>query len=293
MAEETRLNFLDLSKIKIKSVHQLESALLKVADLKLRSEKPKEEDILINARPSRRHCSSPEFPFLDPIPASMRQVNIQEMCQVDIEWKMLTLCRPASKFEEDIFTRYVELAKLARRVRQSYGQVPARSTPWNVRSYAKARVPDDWGEENLGDNAHEFCYDYFTRQAMAEDEEGAEEKSVPGPAGGGNGGQTPYSSQKDHRGEEVRVPEQENKPFGRTGSQQNAQPLLHAGNQSARTEEQVHHSGVEGGGQVGKEEAQEFREEEGREEEIQRGREKTRSFLTPPPPPPCNTSTKY
>ncbi|XP_023217072.1 uncharacterized protein LOC111619553 [Centruroides sculpturatus] len=175
MAEETRLNFLDLSRIKIKSVHQLESALLKVADLKLRSEKPKEEDVLINARSSKRHSTSPEFPFLDPIPASMRQVNIQEMCQVDIEWKMLTLCRPASKFEEDIFTRYVELAKLARKVRKSYGQVPTRSTPWNVRSYAKARVPDDWGEENLGDNAHEFCYDYFTRQAVAEDEEGAEE----------------------------------------------------------------------------------------------------------------------
>lgn len=176
MAEDIKLSFLDLGKTKIKSEHQLESALLKVADLKLRSERPKEEDVILAVRASRQKGqSSPDFPFPDPVPVSMRHVDIQELSQVDIEWRMLTLCRPSSKLEEDIFTRYVELAKLTRKSRQVFGSTTVRSTPWNVRTYGKSRVPDDWGEETFGDDAHEFCYEYFTRQPIAEDDETNEE----------------------------------------------------------------------------------------------------------------------
>ena len=39
----------------------------------------------------------------------MRHVRIGELSSVDINWKMLTLARPTSKIDEDIFSKFVDL----------------------------------------------------------------------------------------------------------------------------------------------------------------------------------------
>ena len=47
----------------------------------------------------------PPFQFSDPCPKSMRHVRIGDLSSVDINWKMLTLARPTSKIDEDIFSK--------------------------------------------------------------------------------------------------------------------------------------------------------------------------------------------
>ena len=47
----------------------------------------------------------PTYQFCEPCPQSMRHVRIGELSSVDINWKMLTLARPTSKIDEDIFSK--------------------------------------------------------------------------------------------------------------------------------------------------------------------------------------------
>ena len=46
------------------------------------------------------------YQFADPCPQSMRHVRIGDLSSVDINWKMLTLARPATTIDEDIFSKY-------------------------------------------------------------------------------------------------------------------------------------------------------------------------------------------
>ena len=54
------------------------------------------------------NTSVPEIPyqFADPCPTSMRDVNITDLSSVNINWKMLTLARPKTKTDEEIFSKY-------------------------------------------------------------------------------------------------------------------------------------------------------------------------------------------
>ena len=53
----------------------------------------------------------PDIPyeFADPCPPSMRDVNIADLSSVNINWKMLTLARPKTKTDEEIFSKSVVL----------------------------------------------------------------------------------------------------------------------------------------------------------------------------------------
>ena len=53
------------------------------------------------------NTSVPEIPyqFADPCPTSMRDVNITDLSSVNINWKMLTLARPKTKTDEEIFSK--------------------------------------------------------------------------------------------------------------------------------------------------------------------------------------------
>ena len=57
----------------------------------------------------KQQSGVPEIPyqFADPCPASMRDVNIADLSAVDINWKMLTLARPKTKVDEEIFSKWV------------------------------------------------------------------------------------------------------------------------------------------------------------------------------------------
>ena len=56
---------------------------------------------------SRASQAVPEIPyqFADPCPESMREVNITDLSAVNINWKMLTLARPKTKTDEEIFSK--------------------------------------------------------------------------------------------------------------------------------------------------------------------------------------------
>ena len=43
--------------------------------------------------------------YADPIPVAMQSVRILDLATVDINWKMLTVARPATKLDEEYFTK--------------------------------------------------------------------------------------------------------------------------------------------------------------------------------------------
>jgi len=59
-----------------------------------------------------------EYPYADPIPDSMKTVRMEDLAAVDISWRMLTMCRPKNRAEEDFFSRLVELGKLRLQTRK-------------------------------------------------------------------------------------------------------------------------------------------------------------------------------
>ncbi|CAG0919287.1 unnamed protein product [Notodromas monacha] len=88
---------------------------------------PPRAEILAGKEAAGGGCATgtPEFPFGNPVPPSMRAVRIEDLSSVDINWRMLTLARPKTKLEEDIFSRFVALDKMKRKTRQAEGdQVP-------------------------------------------------------------------------------------------------------------------------------------------------------------------------
>lgn len=50
-----------------------------------------------------------EWAYGDPIPPDMRILNLQELQQVPIDWRMLTPLRPKLRQDEDMFSRLVNL----------------------------------------------------------------------------------------------------------------------------------------------------------------------------------------
>ena len=45
------------------------------------------------------------WPELDSLHATVVQVRISDLSSVDINWRMLTLARPETKIEEEIFSK--------------------------------------------------------------------------------------------------------------------------------------------------------------------------------------------
>lgn len=48
-----------------------------------------------------------EWLYGDPVPPDMRSLNLQELQQVPIDWRMLTPLRPKLRNDEDMFSRLV------------------------------------------------------------------------------------------------------------------------------------------------------------------------------------------
>lgn len=48
-----------------------------------------------------------EWSYGDPIPPDMRILNLQELQQVAIDWRMLTSLRPKLRQDEEMFSRLV------------------------------------------------------------------------------------------------------------------------------------------------------------------------------------------
>lgn len=50
-----------------------------------------------------------EWGYGDPVPPDMSSLNLQELQQVAIDWRMLTPLRPKLRIDEEMFSRLVRL----------------------------------------------------------------------------------------------------------------------------------------------------------------------------------------
>lgn len=105
---------LDLSKVKIATKEEFKKYFDKVPEFKIKPEKVMPESIKLKDKdftfvPGRKEEKQmKEWSFPDPTPPDMRAVKLEDLCSVNIDWKMLTTLRPKTKVEEEMFTRYAE-----------------------------------------------------------------------------------------------------------------------------------------------------------------------------------------
>lgn len=105
--------YLDYSKVPIKSKEDLDKILGKVPDYRTRPEKMRVDELMITEKDfsfttpkeTKSSAKKNEYDFLNPVPPSMRKVPLKDIATVDINWHMLTMARPTTKFEEEYFNR--------------------------------------------------------------------------------------------------------------------------------------------------------------------------------------------
>ncbi|XP_071744411.1 uncharacterized protein [Lepeophtheirus salmonis] len=127
----------------------------------------------------------PETPYLfaDPCPISMKNVKISDLSSVDINWKMLTLARPKTKTDEEIFSRLVQLDKwrlqtrareqeqdLARGGKNPFIVVKQPSSSKGGVTETSIKVCSECAEEFCSGTCKEFQYDAYQRIIIPEKE---------------------------------------------------------------------------------------------------------------------------
>lgn len=104
---------LDLSKAtaNVSSQEEFRRLAEKIPDFKMRSEKISSESVKlrekfkINTVKHDKKAMNEEYAFMNPIPVEMRNLDLDDLAAVSIDWKMLTTQRPKLKLEEDYFSR--------------------------------------------------------------------------------------------------------------------------------------------------------------------------------------------
>ncbi|XP_059483243.1 uncharacterized protein LOC132201249 [Neocloeon triangulifer] len=168
---------LDLSQSVVSSREELEQLLARVPEYKIRPEKVKPEELRIRdkdftfkAPKSKSAKPSQEFNYCNPVPPCMQGVRLDDLCQVEINWKMLTTIRPKSKMDEELFSRLVELGKLdILRAQQDTKAGPSSSGVKKSKNRAgiletRAQTCTECCVEFCsGASCKEFTYDSFAR----------------------------------------------------------------------------------------------------------------------------------
>lgn len=108
------VTILDLSKTVANSKEDFRKLYDKVPEFKIKPEKVRVEDLKLRDKKFKFKTGKRDFKFtkevyafMDPLPQEMKNLNIDDLANVSIDWKMLTTQRPKSKVEEDFFSRYV------------------------------------------------------------------------------------------------------------------------------------------------------------------------------------------
>lgn len=107
------VTILDLSKAVANTTEDFKRLLEKVPDFKMKPERVRPEDLKLRDKKFKFKTGKRDFKFTkekyaftDPLPVEMKNLNLDDLTNVPIEWKMLTMVRPKSKVEEDFFTRW-------------------------------------------------------------------------------------------------------------------------------------------------------------------------------------------
>lgn len=106
------VTILDLSKAAANSKDEFRRLYDKVPEFKIKPEKVRVEDLKVREKKfkfksGKRDVKSTKkaYTFMDPLPQEMKGLNIDDLANVSIDWKMLTTQRPKSKVEEDFFSK--------------------------------------------------------------------------------------------------------------------------------------------------------------------------------------------
>ncbi|XP_037084795.1 uncharacterized protein LOC119105435 [Pollicipes pollicipes] len=119
---------LDLSKARMQTKEDFDKVFEKVPDSKIKPEKVRLADCTVSGavhfRSSRVERQPVQFEYPDPTPISMAGVNLDDLCNVDISWRMLTMARPKNKQQEEYFSKLVSLSRSRRDCRKAHAGLP-------------------------------------------------------------------------------------------------------------------------------------------------------------------------
>ncbi|XP_043473798.1 uncharacterized protein LOC122505955 [Leptopilina heterotoma] len=165
----------DLSKATCNSQEEFRRLMERCPEYKIKAEKVKKEDIRVRDkdfswRATKRELKSigKEWGYGDPIPPDMKSLNLQELQQVAIDWRMLTSVRPKLRQDEEMFSKLVEMGKLA--VKTSAKENRAHITPIRRNKNragiieSSVKICGECGEEFCsGESCGDILYDSFIR----------------------------------------------------------------------------------------------------------------------------------
>lgn len=103
---------LDLSKARPNTKEEFRRLWDKVPDFKMKQEKIRQDEIKIKDKKFKFKTGKKDYKamrepytFMDPIPAEMAKLSVNNLAAVPIDWRMLTTVRPKSKVDEEFYTR--------------------------------------------------------------------------------------------------------------------------------------------------------------------------------------------
>ncbi|XP_070168628.1 uncharacterized protein [Polyergus mexicanus] len=169
----------DLSKATCNSYEEFRRLKEQCPEFKIKPEKVKREDIKVRDKDFSWKATKKELKAIgrewtcgDPVPPDMRELDLQELQQVAIDWRMLTPIRPKLRQDEEMFSRLVEMGKLEAktimRERRSPTSPIRRSKNRAGIIESSVKICRECGEEYcFGEFCGDVLYDSFVRVAVA------------------------------------------------------------------------------------------------------------------------------
>ncbi|XP_011876568.1 PREDICTED: uncharacterized protein LOC105566837 isoform X1 [Vollenhovia emeryi] len=169
----------DLSKSTCNSYEEFRRLKENCPEFKIKPEKVKREDTKVRDKEFSWKATKKElknigreWAYGDPVPPDMRGLDLQELQQVAIDWRMLTPIRPKLRQDEEMFSRLVEMGKLEAKTVMKERRSPTspirRSKNRAGIIESSAKTCRDCGEEYcFGEFCGDVLYDSFTRVTIA------------------------------------------------------------------------------------------------------------------------------
>ncbi|XP_006621247.1 uncharacterized protein LOC102681698 [Apis dorsata] len=165
----------DLSKAICNSQEEFRRLLENCPEFKIKPEKVKKEDAKVRDKefswkPTKKELKAfgKEWNYGNPIPPDMKDLNLHELQQVAIDWRMLTPIRPKNRQDEEMFSRLVEMGKLeAKTIAKEQRSIisPIRRTKNRAGMIeSSVKICSECGEEYcLGEFCGDVIYDLYVR----------------------------------------------------------------------------------------------------------------------------------
>ncbi|XP_025991391.2 uncharacterized protein LOC105196800 [Solenopsis invicta] len=169
----------DLSKTTCNSYEEFRRLKEYCPEFKIKPEKVKREDTKVRDKEFSWKSTKKElknigreWTYGDPIPPDMRELDLQELQQIAIDWRMLTPIRPKLRQDEEMFSRLVEMGKLEAKTIMKERRSPTspirRSKNRAGIIESSVKTCRECGEEYcFGEFCGDVLYDSFTRVTIA------------------------------------------------------------------------------------------------------------------------------